>query len=133
MKGIEGDCWIDPSLLQKSPHQFAPFDEETRDYLREIKDAIDEVCPMSLEEWEDGFRRDQNPEQEIAIWLHIASTYKRLTEEVSADLDERQDIFKVLLSCANNPRDLVLTTAEVKKLSRPEAEAVVAAYFAQEA
>ena len=130
VQGINGECWIDPKHLNKSPYQYAPFDEETRDCLREIKSALHEVYPMSLEEWEDGFRRDRDAEQEIAIWLHIAAIYKRLTKDSESDADERLDIFRVLLSCANNPPDLALTAAEIKKLSRPEAEAVAAAYYA---
>jgi len=130
VQGRNGDCWIDPTHLNKSPYQYAPFDEETRDCLREIKNTLDEVHPMSLEEWEDGFRRDRDAEQEIAIWLHIAGIYKRLTDDSVSDADERQDIFRVLLSCANNPKELALTAAEIKKLSRPEAEAVAAAYYA---
>ena len=129
VQGIDGDCWIDPTHLNKSPYQYGPFDEETRDYLREIKSALDDVYPMTVDEWEDGFRRDRNAEQEIAIWLHIAAIFNKLTLDSESDADEREDIFRILLSCANNPKELALTAAEIKKLSRPEAEAVAAAYY----
>lgn len=79
LEGIEGVCWVNPSHLQQSPYQHPPFDEETRDYLRQIKAALDEVYPQSLEQWEDGFRCDRDAEREIAIWLHIAEVYNKLT------------------------------------------------------
>ena len=129
INGVEGDCWVRPDQLQQSPYQHPPFDEEARAYLHQIKDALDEVHPMSLEEWEDGFRRDRNAEREIAIWLHIAQVYVRLTKDKSVAPGERQDVFRILLACANNPRERVLAMAGVQVLSRPEAEAVMEEFY----
>jgi hypothetical protein len=61
LEGIEGEVWIDSSHLKKNVFQHPPFDEEVRDHLHEIKSALNEVYPMSLEQWEDGFRRDRTP------------------------------------------------------------------------
>lgn len=129
MNGVEGDCWVRPDQLQQSPYQHASFDEEARTHLHQIKDALDEVHLMSLEEWEDGFRRDRNAEREIAIWLHIAEVYARLTKDKSLTSGERQDVFRILLACANNPHERVLATAGVQVLSRPEAEAVMEEFY----
>lgn len=129
MQGVEGVCWVNPSHLQQSAYQHPPFDEETRAYLRQIKAMLDEVYFQTLEQWEDGFRRDRDAEREIAIWLHIAEVYNRLTAEKDLAAGERQDVFRLLLACANNPRERVLATAGVQTLSRPEAEAVVAEFY----
>jgi hypothetical protein len=40
-------------------------------------------------------------------------------------------VFRILLACANNPREQVLATAGVQVLSRPEAEAVMAEFFGE--
>ena len=133
MNGVEGDCWVKPDQLQQSPYQHPPFDEEARAYLRQIKDALDEVHPQSLKEWEDGFRRDRDAEREIAIWLHIAEVYVGLMGEKALGPAERQDVLRLLLACANNPRDQVLRTAGVQVLSRPEAEAVMAEFYGVQA
>ncbi len=129
LDGVEGDCWVRPDQLQKSPYQHPPFDETGKAFMRRLKETLDEVYPMSLEDWEDGFRRDKNAEREIAHWLHIAEMYKRLTEEKSLTPAEKRDVFRILLACANNPRDQVLATAGVQVLSRPEAEAVMEEFF----
>lgn len=71
MNGVEGSVWVEAARLQKSPDRHPPFPEQGRDYLRQIKAALDEVYPLTLEAWEDGFRRDHNAEREIATWLHI--------------------------------------------------------------
>jgi len=127
--GIDGDCWIDPSKLKQSEYRHPPFDEEVRKYLREIKDTLDEVYSLTLDEWEDGFRRDTTAEREIAIWLHIAEKYRECTSGKQLNLAEKQDVFKIVLSCANNPRDQVLTVAGVTTLSRPEAEEIVETFY----
>ena len=129
MDGVEGECWMKPDQLHASPYQHPPFDEDIRNLLRQIKATLDEVYPMSLEEWEDGFRRDQNAEQEIAFWLRISMAYTRLIQNKSLAFAERKDVFRILLSCANNPRDQVLATAGISVLSRPEAEAVMAEFY----
>ncbi|WP_139017293.1 hypothetical protein [Bradyrhizobium sp. STM 3809] len=46
---------------------------------------------MSMREWVDGFRRDTNPDQEIAIWERISSTY--LEAAYSCPESERQKIY----------------------------------------
>jgi hypothetical protein len=132
LEGIEGEVWIDSSHLKKNVFQHPPFDEEVRNHLREIKSALDEVYPMSLEQWEDGFRRDRTPEREIAYWLHLAQTYSRLTASnagLGGTLERRQAIFKVLVGCGVGPREQVLAVADRGSLTREEAERVVAAFY----
>ena len=129
MEGVKGDCWVRPDQIHQSPYQHPPFDEGMRLSLHRIKEGLDEVYPLSLEEWEDGFRRDQDAEQEIRIWLHIAEVYVRLTEGKPLAAPERQDVLKILLCCANNPREQVLATTGLDVLSRPEAEAVMDDFY----
>jgi hypothetical protein len=90
VQGVEGDRWVNPYHLNKSSYQYGPFDEETRDDIRQIKASLDEVHLMSLDEWEDGFRRDLDAEQEIAIWLHLAKLYRGFTAGITDDLGEKR-------------------------------------------
>jgi hypothetical protein len=74
--------------------------------LRRIKAALDEVHSMTIEEWEDGFRRDRDAEREIASWLYIADIYSQMVAgNKLADRKEKLDILRIHLSCANNPRE----------------------------
>lgn len=79
-----GRVWISAdeiSLAGKVKHP--PFNEEKRQKLRQMKAALDEVYPKTIEELEETFRKDSDPDQEIAIWLHIASVYQQSTAEKS--------------------------------------------------
>src|SRR5579859_6454878 len=68
----EGEFWVDASQLkQSSPQQFE-FGPEFLEVFEFLSETLAEVYPQTVEEWADGFRRDANPKQEIAIWESIA-------------------------------------------------------------
>ncbi len=75
VQGIDGLLWIDPSKLQQGEIKHPPFPDEIRDYIRNIQYAFKEHRDLTFEEWEDGFRRDGNPANEIALWSHAAEVY----------------------------------------------------------
>jgi hypothetical protein len=127
--GIEGEVWADASQLRPSEYRHPPFTEKDRDYLRAIKQKLDEVYPLSLEEWEDGFRRDQNPEREIAIWLFVAERYAEQVEGRALDPAQKREIFRVLVSCTNSPRESVLSVTQLDALTQEEAQKVVDRFF----
>lgn len=125
-----GQVWIEPDdSIRDAAYQHPPCNEEVRDFFRQIKESLDEVHPMTLEEWEDGFRRDMHPEREIAIWLHIAATYRRCTARRSYSLEQRRDFFNVILACSCNPRKHVLKVARFSAISRQEAEAAMRFFY----
>ncbi|MBW3622813.1 MAG: hypothetical protein KY468_05320 [Armatimonadetes bacterium] len=129
VEGIEGEVWADVSRLRKSDYRHPPFTEEIRDYLREIRQKLDEVYPLSLEEWEDDFRRDQNPEREIAIWLFIAERYAEQVNGRSLNPVQKMDVFRILVSCSNNPKENVLSVTHLEALPREEAQRIVDRFF----
>lgn len=129
MKGVEGEVWVETATLKPSPHQHPPFDDELRAIMHRLADTLGEVYPITVEQWEDGFRRDKDAEREIAIWLHLAGVYARVTNGQPLTLAEKQDVFRLVLSCANNPREHVLKAAGIQSLSRPEAEAIMETFY----
>src|SRR5262245_41215003 len=75
VQGIDGLVWLLPDQLKQGEIKHPEFDEGIRDYIRQIQGAFAEHRPLSFEEWEDGFRRDADPEREIALWSHAADVY----------------------------------------------------------
>jgi hypothetical protein len=126
-----GRVWISASQArQYGGFRHAPFTEEMRNILRQIKGILHQVYPKSIEDWENGFRKDSQPEHEIAIWLHIASIYEQFVKERKTTLAERRDIFKVLVNCSISSKDTVFEVLQLDTISREEAVRVVEAYFA---
>ena len=64
-----GLVWINSAQLKldEGEYRHPPFSEEVRDILRQLKASLDEVIPRTVEQWEDGFRKDIHAEREIAL------------------------------------------------------------------
>ena len=130
MEGLDHPVWVDPGRInQGSQYQHPPFTPEVRDLFAQLKLALDEVYPRTIDEWEDGFRRDRNPEKEIVIWLHIAKVYKACTFGRPLSLEAKQDYLKVLLACSSGPRDLVLQSVALSAITEVDAAGAIESYF----
>ena len=125
-----GRVWIyPPDGIKLGPLRHPPFSEEVRQSLRQIQDGLQDVYPQTLEAWELGFRRDADPAEEIAIWLHITSVYERSTRGLNLSPQERRNYFRVVLACANSSQDNVLNVIDLSSISRSEAERVISMYY----
>ena len=87
------------------------------------------MSPQSLEEWEDGFRRDADPKREIDLWLHMADVFTAATEGKSLTPEQKRDYYSVIVACSNAPRDKVHFVLEREVISREEAEDIVNLFF----
>ena len=116
------EVWVDVAqrlaLGGKAPYQHPPLSDDLRNVLPELQETFHDVYPRTLEEWADGFRRDLQPEQEIALWLHMARVFRHFTEGRDLSTDQRQDIFDVILACVNNGPAHVQATTGHRTLSR---------------
>jgi hypothetical protein len=129
VEGIEGEVWIDAKGLKEGPFRHPPFGEEVRAHLRRLQDVLHDVYPITVEQWEEGFRRDADPEPEIATWLRIADVYEHFTEGHALDQEHKRDIFDVILACVNNGKDYVSQTTSPRTLSRARVREIAAYLF----
>jgi hypothetical protein len=128
VQGIEGLVWLLPDQLKQGAIKHPEFDEGIRDYIRQIHAAFAEQRSLSFEEWEDGFRRDANPEREVAIWSHAADVYTAFAgAEPSAE--RRRDMYRCIVACLTSGPDVVWHVLKPEVLSRPEAQQVVNRFF----
>src|SRR5678816_1234700 len=128
VEGVEGLVWVTADQLQPGEVRHPPFTEEVRAYVRRIHEAFAEHRSLSSEEWEDGFRRDANPAQEIALWLHAADVYDEFAaDEPSAA--RREDLYRVLVACLTASPERVWHVLETAELSRAEAQHVIDHYY----
>jgi hypothetical protein len=123
--GIDGEVWVAAETLKDSDYRHPPFPEDVRALIRRLHEVFKDVYPQTVEEWEDGFRRDQHPEREIAIWQRMADIYTHFTEGRSLNSDQKKDIFQVILACVNNGPRHVLTTTNPRTLSRKRVKEII--------
>jgi hypothetical protein len=128
VQGIEGLVWLLPDQLKQGELRHGPFGEDIKSYIRQIHEAFGEHRPISFEEWEDGFRRDANPEREIALWCHAADVYTAFTSaEPSAE--RRRDVYRCIVACLTTGPETVWHVFKPSVLSRVEAEQVIHRFF----
>jgi hypothetical protein len=128
VEGIDGVVWLLPDKLKPGEVTHPPFDEGVRAYIRQIREAFAEHRPLSFEEWEDGFRRDSDPLQEIALWCHAAEVYAAFAAGEPA-AERRKDVYRCVVTCMNASPDTVWRVFQPRALSRPEAEQVVNRFY----
>ena len=64
--------------------------------IEAIRTTVAEVCPISAEEWLDGFQRDQHPEREVVWWERVARCYTDFTAKKTLPSEQKQAAFKVI-------------------------------------
>jgi hypothetical protein len=128
IQGMDGLVWVLPDQLQQGPIQHPPFDDDIRDYVRQIRTAFAEHRDLTLDEWEEGFRRDANPEREIAIWSHAADVYVQFTANERSH-DRRRDVYRCIVACMTTSPDSVWSVLEPQALDRAEAKSVVDRFY----
>lgn len=131
VEGVEGIVWILPEQLQEAPIRHPPFDEKMRSYIRDIQEAFAEHRDLSVEEWEEGFRRDGNPAREIAGFSYAADVYRLFTKE-EPDATRRTDVYRLLIACMTTSPDSVWHVVNLNALTRPEAERIVRRFYGGE-
>ena len=129
VEGIEEPVWVRAEKLKLGTYKHPPFAEPLRGCIQRIQRAFAEHCPLNYEDWEDGFRRDQDPDQEIAIVLRAAEIYCEFVSRWRLTLDERRDAFGVVSACMNTTHDQVWLAISLSALSQGHAESIVARYY----
>ena len=131
IQGIEGVVWIAADDVKEGPVRHPPFGEDLMSYIRDIQAAFAEHRPLTVEQWEEGFRRDVHAEREIAGFSYAADVYRRFTaSEPSAE--KRRDVYRLLITCMTTSPDAVWHVAKLDALSRPEAERIVRRFYGGE-
>jgi hypothetical protein len=91
-------------------YRHAEFPAEVRRVFRTFIEAFVGVYERTLEEWEDGFRKDRRPWSEIAIWQCYADALKRFTSHLSLDPrdhEKRREVFRVIRAIENQSPDII--------------------------
>ena len=126
---LEGEIyWADSNDLNPSKYQHPVFEGNRKRRVQTILSKLKEVYPQTYEEWEDGFRRDTNPDNEISIWERITSVYRKHSDNVSS-MELKKEIFRVALICSYSTPDVVLSQVGIEKLQKSDAEKIIRDFY----
>ncbi len=131
LQGNDEVVWALPEQLHQGEIKHPEFDEGIRDYIRQIHMAFAEHRSLSFDQWEEGFRRDGNPEREIAIWSHAADIDTAFTADESS-VDRRQDVYQCIVACMTTGPDDVWKVLRPEVLTKTQAEKLVNRFFGKQ-
>ena len=125
IKGMDGEYWVRASEIE-TPTIFKhpPFDGELKKAIEEIQECLSEARPLSYQEWEDGFRSDTNPGNEIAIWLKAARKYRELTMKQYKDPNQKRDVFRILGGVLVGGDDAMTIVGDLECIGKTQAEEI---------
>jgi hypothetical protein len=98
--------------------------------IERIQKVFSEVNPSSLEETIENFKRDQNPDNEIAIWLKMADAYGRFTLSKGQGIEhnKKSEAYQLILLRSMMTETEVLDKVQIKYLTEDEVKEVFSYY-----
>jgi hypothetical protein len=120
--------WVNTNQLKPGPIRREELSDLQIERIKKIQATFAEVDDTPLDEWMDGFKRDANPDQEIAVWERMARAYSRYIGEKSLSLEAKQDVLQVLLLRSAAPAEEVYKHLKLKVLTEKEAKEIMKGY-----
>ena len=116
--------------LTPGPTVHESLNEKQLEKIKFIQETFDEVYPVSLEETIENFKRDQNPDNEINIWLNMAKTFQPFANQNSGEekLEIRKEAFKLILMRSMMSEKEAISSSELKFLSEDDAKEILKIY-----
>ncbi|WP_298481449.1 hypothetical protein [uncultured Maribacter sp.] len=116
--------------LTPSPIVHESLNDEQLKKIKFIQETFNEVYPVSLEETITNFKRDQNPDNEINVWLNMAKTFQPFASENSGaeKIEVRKEAFKLILMRSMMPEKDAIHSSELKILSENEIQDILKNY-----
>ncbi|MDB6112991.1 MAG: hypothetical protein JWR69_4741 [Pedosphaera sp.] len=120
--------WIDPNKLEAGPIRRANLAEDQISRVQSVQKVFSEVDPSPIEKWMEDFKRDANPERELAIWEGMASAFAAYTASNSLTLGGKKEVFQVVLLRSGASDDEVLKHLDLKILTARDAREIMALF-----
>jgi len=119
---------VNAAELKPNEIQHEQLSEEQLRRIKKLHETFAEVDSSSLEKWIDNFKRDVNPDSEIAVWERIANAYTNYCSRRGLTLESKDDVFQALLLRSMTSDEEAVKTLKLKALSADEARKIMKAY-----
>jgi len=117
---------VDPATLKPGPIRHEELNREQLERIAKLHRIFSEVDSSPLEKWIDNFKRDLEPDSELALWERMAEAYTGYCSKRNLSLDAKQDVYQVLLLRSTTPdAEKVLEYLNLKMLTPAEARDVM--------
>lgn len=114
--------------LKPGPIQHSQLTADQLERIKRLRQTFADVDESSLETWIDNFKRDANPDTEIAVWERIARAYQAYCSERDLSIEAKKEVQTVLLLRSMTSEEEVLKGSKLKLLSAEDAKEVMKRY-----
>ncbi len=102
--------YIDPKELKPGPIHNESLPEELLEHVRAVYDVVGPYLDTTLEQFEIGFMRETELEDEVAVWCSITAAWiayheQHLDEELLPDKDETE-LLAALIAISTGVEDV---------------------------
>ena len=118
----------DPRELWVHPRRYHKFSKRFVEKVKYLQRVFNEVLPFPLSQWMDKFDRDEHPQEELAIWLHMARVYTKIIKNFPNKLEFRKEIFQIILLSSMGDEKYVLSQIRPTYLSKKEIISIINTY-----
>jgi hypothetical protein len=124
---------LDPNEIRMNEIVHDELTDEQLAQIKKIHSTFQELDNSSLEQTITDFKRDVNPDNEIAIWLTMAEAYQNYLKSVNdtIDLNTKIEVYRLILSRSMMPDDEAIKNSTLTLLTKAEAKKVLKFYKAK--
>ncbi len=108
---------IEIALIRRGPIRRESLTPEQVARLSTLHKTFAEIDTSSLGTWIDNFKRDVNPDHEIAIWERVAKAYRSYCSERELSIEAKKEVYRIALYCSMMSEDDVLKRLQLKELT----------------
>lgn len=119
---------VPATSLQPGPIQHTQLTEKQLERIRKLHQSFVDVDNSSLETWIDNFKRDTNPDNEIAIWERVAAAYTKYCSQRQLTVEAKKEVHSILLLRSMTPESEVLSQIKLAVLTTEDAKEVLKLY-----
>jgi len=119
---------VDPNSLQPGPVLHESLTARQTEQIDYLYQTFKEVDSTSREKWMDDFKRDQNPDTEIEVWMMMANAYNSYCQNKRLDLFVKKEVFQLLLMRSMMPESDVLKQLQSTYLTEKDAVEIMKGY-----
>lgn len=120
---------INPNDIKPGPIIHDSLSDEQLKKVELIQKTFAEVYPISFEETVTNFKRDQDPDKEIGVWMNMVATYNDfISRDPNIDAAKKHEVFRLILIRSMMPDKEAISEAQVTLLSEQEIDAILKYY-----
>jgi hypothetical protein len=112
--------WIDSANIQQGPIRRDSLSEIQISKIMEIYKVMGKYDGQPIEKWIDDFKRDMNPDREIAILEAMASAMVDVENRMGFNDEKKRESYKIVLMSSMAPYDQAKDHIKIPGLSEEE-------------